>query len=280
MKKTWLCGRFELEFERPLLMGIVNITPDSFSDGNQYLQTDAALAHAKQLIADGADILDLGAESTRPGAEPVSLKAELDRLLPVIEGLKALAIPISIDTFKPEVMQVVLAAGVDIINDVSGFRDSAAIEVVANSNCGLCVMHMQGEPRTMQQQPHYQNLYTEIQDFFVDRIHALRAAGVAPKRIMLDPGLGFGKTLQHNYDLLRHLHKIQVETYPWLIGLSRKSMIGDVVAKPSQQRLAGSLAGMLAAVARGAAVLRVHDVAESSDALKVWFAVEQGIKNE
>lgn len=280
MNKTWLCGRFELSFERPLLMGIVNITPDSFSDGNHYLQADAAIAHAKQLIADGADILDIGAESTRPGAEPVALDEELRRLLPVIEGLRALNVPISVDTFKPAVMRAVLAAGVDIINDIAGFRDPESIAAVAGTNCGLCVMHMQGEPRTMQQQPSYQDLHLEVKNFLSDRVQTLRSAGVAPQRIMLDPGLGFGKTVEHNYTLLRDLEKIQIDSYPWLIGLSRKSMIGHVVNKAPQQRLAGSLAGMLAAVSRGAAVLRVHDVAESADALNVWLAVEQGIKNE
>lgn len=280
MKKTWRCGRFEFGFERPLLMGIVNVTPDSFSDGNQYLRTDAAIAHAKQLIADGADILDIGAESTRPGAEPVPLDEELRRLLPVIEALHELNVPLSIDTFKPEVMRAVLAAGADMINDIAGFQDLASIQAVANSDCGLCVMHMQGEPRTMQEQPFYDDVKQEVQRFLADRVQALLQAGVAPERITLDPGLGFGKTPAHNYTLLRDLEQIQLESYPWLIGLSRKSMIGHVVNKPPQQRVAGSLAGMLAAVARGAAIVRVHDVAESADALKVWMAVEKGIENE
>lgn len=280
MNKTWLCGRFELGLERPLLMGIVNVTPDSFSDGNQYIQTDAAIAHAQQLVAEGADILDIGGESTRPGAEPVSVQEELRRLLPVIEALRELNIPLSVDTFKPEVMRAVLDAGADIINDIAGFRDPASVAAVADSSCGLCVMHMQGEPKTMQKQPHYDDLYAEVRQFLLQRVQALRGAGVAPERIMLDPGLGFGKTVAHNYSLLRDLAAIQIESYPWLIGLSRKSMIGHVVNRPPQQRLAGSLAGMLAAVARGAAVVRVHDVAESADALRVWQAVEQGINDE
>lgn len=280
MSKTWLCGRFELGLERPLLMGIVNVTPDSFSDGNQYIQTDAAIAHAQQLVAEGADILDIGGESTRPGAEPVSVQEEPHRLLPVIEALRELNIPLSVDTFKPEVMRAVLDAGADIINDIAGFRDPASVAAVADSSCGLCVMHMQGEPKTMQKQPHYDDLYAEVRQFLLQRVQALRGAGVAPERIMLDPGLGFGKTVAHNYSLLRDLAAIQIESYPWLIGLSRKSMIGHVVNRPPQQRLAGSLAGMLAAVARGAAVVRVHDVAESADALRVWQAVEQGINDE
>lgn len=277
MKKTWRCGRFEFGFERPLLMGIVNITPDSFSDGNQYLRTEAAIAHAQQLIADGADILDIGAESTRPGAEPVPLEEELRRLLPVIEALHELNVPLSIDTFKPEVMRAVLAAGVDMINDIAGFQNPASIAAVADSDSGLCVMHMQGEPSTMQAQPQYDDVKNEVRDFLALRVQALLQAGVQPNRIMLDPGLGFGKTAAHNYTLLRDLEKIQIDSYPWLIGLSRKSMIGHVVNKPPQQRVAGSLAGMLAAVARGAAIVRVHDVAASADALKVWSAVEQGI---
>lgn len=280
MNKTWLCGRFELGLERPLLMGIVNVTPDSFSDGNQYIQTDAAIAHAQQLVAEGADILDIGGESTRPGAEPVSVQEELRRLLPVIEALRELNVPLSVDTFKPEVMRAVLDAGADIINDIAGFRDPASVAAVADSSCGLCVMHMQGEPKTMQKQPHYDDLYAEVRQFLLQRVQALRGAGVVPERIMLDPGLGFGKTVAHNYSLLRDLAAIQIESYPWLIGLSRKSMIGHVVNRPPQQRLAGSLAGMLAAVARGAAVVRVHDVAESADALRVWQAVEQGINDE
>lgn len=280
MNKTWLCGRFELGLERPLLMGIVNVTPDSFSDGNQYIQTDAAIAHAQQLVAEGADILDIGGESTRPGAEPVSVQEELRRLLPVIEALRELNIPLSVDTFKPEVMRAVLDAGADIINDIAGFRDPASVAAVADSSCGLCVMHMQGEPKTMQKQPHYDDLYAEVRQFLLQRVQALRGAGVVPERIMLDPGLGFGKTVAHNYSLLRDLAAIQIESYPWLIGLSRKSMIGHVVNRSPQQRLAGSLAGMLAAVARGAAVVRVHDVAESADALRVWQAVEQGINDE
>lgn len=280
MKNTWRCGRFEFGFERPLLMGIVNITPDSFSDGNQYLQTETAIAHAKQLIADGADILDLGAESTRPGALPVALDEELRRLLPVIEALHELNVPLSIDTFKPEVMRAVLRAGADMINDIAGFQNPASIAAVADSDCGLCVMHMQGEPRTMQASPHYHDVKAEVRHFLQQRVQALLAAGVQPERIMLDPGLGFGKTAAHNYTLLRDLEQIQLDSYPWLIGLSRKSMIGHVVNKEPQQRVAGSIAGMLAAVARGAAVVRVHDVAESADALKVWQAVEQGITNE
>jgi len=275
MNKTWLCGRFELSLKRPLLMGVINITPDSFSDGQQFFSTDRAIAHGHALVEQGADILDLGAESTRPGAEPVSTQEELHRLLPVIEALRTLDVPLSVDTFKPEVMQQVLATGADIINDISGFRSAAACEVVAAHRCGLCVMHMQGEPRTMQLNPQYTDLKAEVRDFLYQQVQALRAAGVADERLMLDPGLGFGKRLADNYLLLRDFQELDIDGLPWLIGLSRKSMIGHVTGQPVEQRLAGSLAGMLAALERGAAVVRVHDVAESRDALNVWLAVKE-----
>lgn len=274
MNKIWQCGRFELSLERPLLMGVINVTPDSFSDGQQYLQADRAIAHGHALVKEGADILDIGAESTRPGAQPVVLQEELNRLLPVIEGLRGLEVPISVDTFKPKVMQAVLSAGADIINDISGFRNQAAREVVANSSCGLCIMHMQGEPSTMQDNPHYDHLIKQVRLFLLQQVQALSALGVNHQRMVLDPGLGFGKTVADNYTLLRELKKLTIDNLPWLIGLSRKSMIGHVTGQPVDKRLAGSLAGMLAAVDRGASVLRVHDVAEANDALRVWLAVK------
>ncbi len=232
MSKTWQCGRFELSLERPLLMGIVNVTPDSFSDGNQHFSHEQALVHARRLIADGADILDIGGESTRPGAEPVSIAEELRRILPLIEALRADNVPLSIDTFKPEVMVEVIKAGADIINDIAGFRSEAAVQAVADANVGLCVMHMQGEPKTMQQAPAYNDVVTEVRDFLTHHIARLRKAGVDPRRIMLDPGLGFGKTVAQNYSLLRGLSQLRIESYPWLIGLSRKSMIAHLVNRP------------------------------------------------
>ncbi|MGG4776089.1 dihydropteroate synthase [Alcaligenaceae bacterium 429] len=280
MNQTWLCGRFELSLERPLLMGIVNITPDSFSDGNAHYRTDLALEHAKKLIADGADILDIGGESTRPGAEPVSIEEELRRVLPIIEGLRAANIPLSVDTFKPTVMRAVLDAGADIINDVAGFRSEEALAAVQGSRCGVCVMHMQGEPKTMQQAPQYDDVLDEVRRFLMHQVQRLRTAGLRPEQIMLDPGLGFGKTVEQNYQLLRSLPQLLQEGYPALIGLSRKSMIGHVVNRPPMERVAGSLAGMLAAVRYGASVLRVHDVAASADALRVWRAVETGVIDE
>lgn len=278
MHNYWLCGRFELSLERPLLMGIVNVTPDSFSDGQRYLAADQAIAHGQALLQQGADILDIGAESTRPGAQPVSLAVELERLLPVIEGLRPLGVPLSIDTFKPQVMRAVLDVGVDIINDISGFRDPDAVAAVANSRCGLCIMHMQGEPRTMQQHPRYDDLYAEVRAFLLQRVLDLRAAGVGDQRMMLDPSLGFGKSVTDNYFLLRDFPQLNIDDLPWLIGLSRKSMIGHVTGRTVDERLAGSIAGLVLALERGASVVRVHDVAESSDALKVWLSTQQPSK--
>ncbi|MVW71620.1 MULTISPECIES: dihydropteroate synthase [unclassified Bordetella] len=276
MVDTLLCGRFELSLERPLVMGIVNITPDSFSDGGQHADTDAAVRHAHRLIEEGAHILDLGGESTRPGAEPVPAQAELARLLPVIEALRDCGVPLSVDTFKPEVMRAVLDAGADMINDIYGFRQPGAIEAVADSRCGLCVMHMKGEPGTMQLAPEYDDLMGEIHDFLVARVAQLQAASVDARRIVLDPGFGFGKTADHNYQLLHGLSDLCLTGYPLLTGLSRKRMIGDATGKPVGDRLAGSVAGALACVARGAAIVRVHDVAPTVDALKVWEAADQG----
>ncbi|HLS43206.1 MAG TPA: dihydropteroate synthase [Paenalcaligenes sp.] len=277
MSNTWQCGRFELQLERPLLMGIVNVTPDSFSDGNHHFSHEAALAHARQLITEGADILDIGGESTRPGADPVSVDEELRRVVPLIEALLDEGIPLSVDTFKPAVMVEVIKAGADIINDIAGFRSPEAVAAVADTKAGLCIMHMQGEPKTMQQAPHYDDIIAEIQGFLQLQVSRLEQAGVDHRRMMLDPGLGFGKTVAQNYSLLRHLDALGVQSIPWLIGLSRKSMIGHVVGRPPAERVAGSLAGMLAAVHYGAKVLRVHDVAQSADALKVWMAVQHGV---
>jgi dihydropteroate synthase len=276
MANNFLCGRFEFDLERPLVMGIVNVTPDSFSDGGQHNDPDHAIQHAKRLIADGAHILDIGGESTRPGAPAVSMEDELARVLPIVEGLRDCGVPLSIDTFKPEVMRAVLDAGADMINDIYGFRQPGAIEAVAGSKCGLCVMHMKGEPRTMQDAPEYTDLLGEIGVFLGARAQRLRAAWVDPRRIVLDPGFGFGKTVDQNYQLLRRLSNLRVSSYPILVGLSRKSMIGNVTGREVGDRLAGSLAGALACVARGASIVRVHDVAETVDAFKVWQAVEIG----
>lgn len=272
-----VCGRFEFTLERPLVMGILNVTPDSFSDGSRHLETEAAIAHGLKLMSEGADIIDIGAESTRPGATPVGLQEEIDRLLPVIEGLRDCGAAISIDTFKPEVMRSVLDAGADLINDIYGFRRPGALQAVADSNCGLCVMHMQGEPRTMQQEPHYHDVAAEVREFLRERVQAMQQLGIQPERVLLDPGFGFGKTAQHNYELLRRLPEVFFDNHPLLVALSRKSMIGHVVGREPDQRLGGSIAGALAGIARGAAMVRVHDVAQTVDAIKVWCATENGV---
>ncbi|PHY07672.1 MAG: dihydropteroate synthase [Alcaligenaceae bacterium] len=275
MSDFWSCGRFEFSLKRPLLMGIVNVTPDSFSDGGQHLSAGAAIAHARALIVEGAQIVDLGAESTRPGALPVSVQEELARLLPVIAALRDSGAALSVDTCKPEVMQAALDAGADIINDVTGMRDPQAQRVVArHPSCGVCVMHMQGEPRTMQLNPHYLNVVTEVSAALVAQAQLLEKLGVQRARISLDPGLGFGKTVEQNYQLLKGLATLVHRGYPVVLGASRKSMLGAITGKSVDQRLSGSIAAALAGVARGVAVLRVHDVDATHDALKVWHSVQ------
>ena len=258
-------------------MGIVNVTPDSFSDGGQHLQRDAALAHAQQLIAEGADILDIGGESTRPGAQPVSVQQELDRILPVIEGLRGAPLPISIDTFKPEVMRAAIAAGAQMVNDINALQDDAAMAVVAASDVGVCLMHKQGTPQTMQAQPHYQDVVAEVGAFLTGCIMAAEAAGIQRQRIVIDPGFGFGKTLAHNLALLRELNKLKELGVPVLVGLSRKSMLGALIGQDVTQRLPASVAAALIAVQRGANIVRVHDVRATVDALKVWSAVMKAV---
>lgn len=275
MSGSWLCGRFEFSLKRPLLMGIVNVTPDSFSDAGQHAHAASAIAHAKKLVAEGADIIDIGGESTRPGALPVSIQEELARILPVIAAMRDCGAAISVDTCKPEVMQAALDAGADIINDVTGMRHPQAQRVVAaHPRCGVCLMHMQGEPRTMQSNPTYQDVVHEVQEALVAQAQLLERLGVNRARISLDPGLGFGKTLEHNYQLLYGLAKLVQSGYPIILGASRKSLIGRVTGKPVDQRLSGSIAAALAGVARGVAVVRVHDVDATRDALKVWQAIQ------
>jgi dihydropteroate synthase len=266
------CGHFQFDLSHPLVMGIVNVTPDSFSDGGLHLQRDAALAHAQQLIAEGADILDIGGESTRPGARPVNVQEELDRVLPIIEGLRGVPVPISIDTCKPEVMQAAIAAGAQMVNDINGLQDAAAMNAVASSNVAVCLMHKQGNPQTMQEQPHYQNVVAEVSAFLRERIAAAEAAGIQRNRIVIDPGFGFGKTLAHNLTLLRELKKLTELGVPVLAGLSRKSMLGALTGQDVGQRLPASVVAALIAVQRGAAIVRVHDVRATVDALKVWQA--------
>ncbi|MEO7622244.1 MAG: dihydropteroate synthase [Gallionella sp.] len=267
------CGHFNFDLSRPLVMGIVNVTPDSFSDGGLHLQRDAALAHAHQLIAEGADILDIGGESTRPGAQPVSVQEELDRVLPIIEALYGAPLAISVDTSKPAVMQAAIAAGVQMVNDINALQDATAMQAVVSSNVAVCLMHKQGSPQNMQALPHYENVVAEVSTFLSGRIAAAEAAGIQRERIVIDPGFGFGKTLAHNLTLLRELKKLTELGMPILAGLSRKSMLGTLTGQDITQRQPASLAAALIAVQRGAAIVRVHDVRATVDALKIWNAV-------
>jgi dihydropteroate synthase len=267
------CGHFNFDLSRPLVMGIVNVTPDSFSDGGLHLQRDAALAHAHQLIAEGADILDIGGESTRPGAQPVSVQEELDRVLPIIEALYGAPLAISVDTSKPAVMQAAIAAGVQMVNDINALQDATAMQAVVSSNVAVCLMHKQGSPQNMQALPHYENVVAEVSTFLSGRIAAAEAAGIQHERIVIDPGFGFGKTLAHNLTLLRELKKLTELGMPILAGLSRKSMLGTLTGQDITQRQPASLAAALIAVQRGAAIVRVHDVRATVDALKIWNAV-------
>lgn len=274
MRQYLQCGRFGFDLaQRPLVMGILNVTPDSFSDGGRYQGLEFAMERAEQMIKDGVDIIDIGGESTRPGSPSVSVPEELARVMPVIYALRELGYALSIDTCKPEVMREAIIAGADMINDINAFRAPGAIEAVADSDVGLCIMHMQGTPQDMQSQPVYQDVVEEVIAFLRERVEALLAAGVARDRVTIDPGFGFGKTVEHNVTLLRSISHMQRELgLPVLAGLSRKSMIGALTGRPVEQRLGGSLGGALAAVAQGARIVRVHDAAETADALKVWNA--------
>jgi dihydropteroate synthase len=274
MRQYLQCGRFGYNLaQRPLVMGILNVTPDSFSDGGRYQALEFAVERAELMIKDGVDIIDIGGESTRPGSPSVPADEELRRVMPAIYALRELGYPLSIDTCKPEVMREAIIAGADMINDINGFRAPGAIEAVKDSDCALCVMHMQGTPQDMQARPDYEDVVTDVIAFLRERVDALLAAGVARERITIDPGFGFGKSVEHNYALLRSISRMESELgLPVLAGLSRKSMIGAVTGRSVEQRLAGSLAGALAAVAQGARIVRVHDVAETVDALKVWQA--------
>ena len=274
-----LFGRYNLPLHgegfRPRVMGILNVTPDSFSDGGNYQSLEFAVSHAEQMILDGVDIIDVGGESSRPGAPPLPLEQELQRVMPVLYALRDMGKPVSVDTYKPQVMREAIIAGVDMINDINAFRAPGAIEAVRDSDCALCIMHMRQDPQTMQQAPEYADVVGEVSAFLRERVEALTAAGIDKRRICIDPGFGFGKTVGHNYALLKATGQLIRELeLPLLAGLSRKSMIGAVTGKPVEQRLAGSLAGALLAVAQGALIVRVHDVAETVDALKVWQAAQ------
>lgn len=267
------CGRFRLSLERPLIMGVVNLTPDSFSDGGEFATTPAAIAHARQLIDEGADIIDIGGESTRPGAGSVPLEEERRRVLPVLEHLAAGVVPVSVDTQKPELMRAAIAAGASMINDINALQAPDAIEAVVASNAAVCLMHKQGTPASMQVDPHYDDVVTEVLAFLKSRVQAARAAGIVPDRIVIDPGFGFGKTLGHNLALLRNLDRFGEPGATVLAGISRKAMLGRITGRGVDERVFASIAAAVIAVEKGAKIVRVHDVAATKDALAVLTAV-------
>lgn len=270
------CGSFRLSLDRPLVMGIVNLTPDSFSGDGLVGSVDRAISHARHQLEAGADILDIGAESSRPGAIPTPEDEELRRLIPVLREISTWGVPVSVDTYKPVVMRAALEAGASMINDITGMTRPGALDVVAGSDCAVCIMHMQGEPGTMQQAPSYADVVGEVRAFLADIVLRCRAAGISDERLVLDPGFGFGKTLEHNLALFRTLDDWTAEALPVLVGVSRKSMLGAITGRPVEQRQAASVAAALMAAQKGAKILRVHDVAATRDALMVWAAIEQG----
>ena len=275
---TWRCGRFLFDFskrKRPLVMGILNATPDSFSDGGKFIDAGNAVAQAERMIKNGVDIIDIGGESTRPGATPVALQEELDRVLPVISVLKDCGVALSIDTYKAETMRQALHAGVDCVNDIWALRQDGAVNaVLESSDCGIVLMHMQCDPSTMQFNPEYGDLIAEVKQFLKERADALLAQGVEHERIAIDPGFGFGKSLTHNLQMLAEFDAFSELGYPVLAGISRKSMLGKITGREADERLAPSIAAALMAADRHAKIVRVHDVPETVDALKLWEAVQ------
>jgi dihydropteroate synthase len=268
------CGSKLLSLVEPCVMGVVNVTPDSFSDGGRFSDTAGAVTHALRLVDEGAAIVDIGGESTRPGAPAVSIDEELRRVIPVIEQLRArVAVPISIDSRHAQVMRAALAAGADMVNDVQALQGPEALRVVADCGAGICLMHMQGDPRSMQQAPHYNDVVTEVRDFLAARVAACRAAGIEEERIAIDPGIGFGKTRAHNLEILSKLQAFTALGRPIVIGVSRKSTIGALTGRPVTERLAGSIALATLAAARGAAIIRAHDVAATVDAMRIVSAM-------
>jgi len=268
------CAGRRLDLSRPRVMGVLNVTPDSFSDGGDFFGLDDALRRAERMAAEGADIIDVGGESTRPGAVSVSVIEEIDRVVPVVEALGSrIDLPISVDTGKPEVMRAAVTAGAGMINDVRALRAPGALEAVANSGVAVCLMHMQGQPRTMQKAPQYVDVVSDVRQFLRHRLHACASAGIGADRLLLDPGFGFGKTLEHNLALLVGVGELCALGRPVLVGVSRKSMIGALTGRPVADRLAGSLAAAVLAVERGARLVRVHDVAATVDALRVAWAL-------
>jgi dihydropteroate synthase len=281
---TWRCGRFLFDFskrQRPLVMGILNATPDSFSDGGKFRTAGDAIAQAELMIAHGVDIIDIGGESTRPGAELVPLQEELDRVLPVIDALKDCGVALSIDTYKAETMRQALRAGVDCVNDIWALRQKGAVEAVlehdkdpSQKQCGLVLMHMQRDPQTMQFDPEYQDVVTEVIAFLQERAILLEDQAIAKNRIAIDPGFGFGKNLEHNLKMLAHFDQFSQLGYPVLAGISRKSMLGKLTGRDTHERVAPSIAAAILAADRGARIIRVHDVQQTVDSLKIWEAIQ------
>lgn len=269
------CGKYQLTLNRPHVMGIVNVTPDSFSDGGKFSTVDLAVKHALTLIDEGADILDIGGESTRPGAQPVSLDEELSRVIPVIETLSQITkVPISIDTYKPEVMRQAIIVGADIVNDIRALQEENALAIVAQSNVGVCLMHMQGTPQTMQIEPQYVDVVAEVKQFLIERMQAAIRHGIVKNRLLLDPGFGFGKTRTHNIALIQHLEVLNEIGQPLLVGLSRKSVLGAIAGGDESQRLFASIAASVISAMKGAKILRVHDVKATVEALKIVTAIQ------
>ena len=275
------CGHHTLDLSRPVVMGVLNVTPDSFSDGGRFLDPGEAVRQARRLAAEGAALVDVGGESTRPGAEPVEAAEELDRVIPVIAAIVAeLDVPVSVDTSKPEVMEAALEAGASMVNDVLALRATGALEVVAASGAAVCLMHMQGSPRSMQADPRYDDVVQDVHHFLSERVAACEAAGMDRSRLVVDPGFGFGKSLADNLALLDGLEDFMHDGLPVLVGLSRKSMIGQITGRPVEERLAGSVALAALAVERGASIVRAHDVAATLDAVRIAAAVRQRQRTE
>lgn len=276
MSSILRCGAYRLVLDRPLVMGIVNLTPDSFSGDGLVNDVDRAIRHARAQWEAGADILDVGAESTRPGIAPTSEAEELRRLLPVLAEVTRWGVPVSVDTYKPAVMKASIDAGAAMINDIAGLSQPGALEAVAGSDCGICVMHMQGEPAGMQRAPVYVDVVAEVNAFLASVVERCRGAGVADDRLVLDPGFGFGKTLAHNTALFHALEDMTRQALPVLVGVSRKTMLGEIVGRPVGERMPASIAAAMLAAKKGAKIVRVHDVAATCDALKILAALDGG----
>ncbi len=275
---AWRCGRFLFDWSQrkaPVVMGILNVTPDSFSDGGQYASRDAALRHADEMISQGVEMIDVGGESSRPGSEPLSLQEEMDRIMPVLEALKGAPVALSVDTYKAKVMTAAINLGIDCINDIWAFRQPQAIDAIAQSSCGVMLMHMQKDPLTMQFDPQYQDVVAEVNGFLIERCVALEDEGIARDRLAIDPGFGFGKTVEHNMTMLAHFQEFTRHGLPVVAGLSRKSSLGVITGKDIAHRQTASVAAALMALDRGAQVLRVHDVDPTMDAVKIWVATQE-----